>query len=247
MPFWSMVDAIFDDPRLAGLYDFLDSDRSDLHHYLGLARAFGARHVLDIGCGTGTFACLLARHGIHVIGIDPAAASLDVARKKPFSEKVTWILGDANAAVAAEVDLVTMTGNVAQVFLSDDAWSATLRSAGACLKPDGRLVFEVRDPDREGWRVWTRDHTYRVLDLPGVGELETWIQLVDVARPFVTFRHHFVFHADGTSMVSESTLRFRSRAEIAASLLGANFVVEEIRDAPDRPGMELVFVARHSA
>jgi hypothetical protein len=132
------------------------------------------------------------------------------------------------------------------VFLTDEAWSSTLRSAGATLRPGGRLVFEIRDPEKEGWRVWTRDRTYRCLDLPNVGEIETWTELVDVAQPFVTFLHHFVFRADGTSMVSESTLRFRSSAEVTASLLDANFLLDEIRDAPDRPGRELVFLAHRA-
>ena len=45
-----------------------------------------ARSVLDVGCGTGTFACLLAQRGIDVIGVDPAGASLDIARRKPYAD-----------------------------------------------------------------------------------------------------------------------------------------------------------------
>jgi len=42
---------------------------------------------------------------------------------------------------------------------------------------------------------------------------------------------------------SDSTLRFRSRAELADSLAAAGLAVEEVRDAPDRPGREFVFIA----
>jgi hypothetical protein len=45
-------------------------------------------------------------------------------------------------------------------------------------------------------------------------------------------------------LTSDSTLRFRSETEICDSLQGLGYVVEEIRDAPDRPGRELVFLAR---
>ena len=38
-------------------------------------------------------------------------------------------------------------------------------------------------------------------------------------------------------------LRFRERDEIGESLEQALFVVLEVRDAPDRPGLEFVFVA----
>jgi 2-polyprenyl-3-methyl-5-hydroxy-6-metoxy-1,4-benzoquinol methylase len=83
-----MPDAIFDDRRLAAIYDSVDADRSDLDAYVALADELGARSVLDIGCGTGTFACLLAQRGKDVTGVDPATASLDIARQKPHADRV---------------------------------------------------------------------------------------------------------------------------------------------------------------
>ena len=77
-----MADAIFEEPRLAEIYDELDPDRSDLDAYASLAGEFEAASVLDVGCGTGTLACLLAGRGLKVIAVDPAAACLDVARSK---------------------------------------------------------------------------------------------------------------------------------------------------------------------
>ena len=50
--------------------------------------------------------------------------------------------------------------------------------------------------------------------------------------------------SDLDAYVSDSTLRFRSRDELTNSLIAASLVVDEIRDAPDRPGRELVFIAR---
>jgi len=88
-------DAILAKPRLAGLYDLLDSDGSDLDVYAAMAEEFGARSVLDVGCGTGTLACLLAGRGLEVTAIDPAAASLAVARRKPGADRVRWLYTDA--------------------------------------------------------------------------------------------------------------------------------------------------------
>ena len=61
-------DAIFAHARLAAMYDFLDDDRSDLDVYTALVDELGAMSVLDIGCGTGTFACELARAGSRLSG-----------------------------------------------------------------------------------------------------------------------------------------------------------------------------------
>jgi hypothetical protein len=44
-----------------------------------------------------------------------------------------------------------------------------------------------------------------------------------------------------------AVLRFRGRDELARSLRAAGLVVDEVRDAPDRPGRELVFTASRTA
>lgn len=238
-----MPDAVFDDPRLAPLYDILDPDRSDLDLYAAIAQEVGARSVLDIGCGTGTFALLLAGQGIEVTGVDPAGASLDVARGKPYADRVTWIHGDATALPPMQVDLATMTANVAQVFLTDEAWAATLAGACAALRPGGHLVFETRIPQVRAWEDWGGARS--TTDVPGVGPITEWYEITDVREDplLVSFEAHNLF-PDGQDIVSTSTLRFRGRAELDASLDRAGFAVVEVRDAPDRPGREWVYLAQ---
>jgi SAM-dependent methyltransferase len=240
-------DPIFADRRLAEIYDALDLDRSDLDVYAGIVKEFAARRVLDVGCGTGTFACMLAGRGVEVVGVDPAGASLEVARKKPGADRVRWIHGDATMLPPLEVDLATMTANVAQVFLTDEDWLATLRGIRAALAPNGRLMFETRVPERKAWLEWNRRQTHNRPDIPGVGVVENWCDLIEVADSLVTFRWTSVFASDGAVLTSDSTLRFRSREEVERSLQAAGFVVDEVRDAPDRPGREFVFIASRGA
>ncbi|MFC9502922.1 class I SAM-dependent methyltransferase [Streptomyces sp. NPDC057002] len=239
-----MADECFRHPRLAAVYDPLDPDRGDLDPYLRMAQQFGARQVLDIGCGTGVFALLLSARGLQVVGVDPAGASLDVARGKPGGERVRWIHGDATTLPPLTADLATMTGNAAQAITDTEDWHAFLRGARAALRPGGRLVFETRIPARRAWEAWNREATYAVTDVPGVGIIECWVELLDVSGPLVTFRQVYRFAVDGQVLTSESTLRFRERREVETELVAQGFVVEDVRDAPDRPGKEFVFVAR---
>lgn len=238
------ADGEFSDPRLAQLYDVLDPDRSDLDPYAALAEELGAASVLDVGCGTGTFATLLAERGYQVTGVDPAAASLDVARSKPGAEAVQWIDGDATTLPPMQVDLATMTANVAQVFTTDSEWEDTLAGIHAALAPGGHLVFETRIPEVRAWERWNQADSFDAVQVPGVGRVETWNELLDVRDDLVTFRGVTHLVDEGVHIPSVSTLRFRPRAEIESSLARCGFEVEQVRDAPDRPGREWVFIAR---
>jgi hypothetical protein len=79
-----------------------------------------------------------------VTGIDPAAGSLDVARRKRGADRVRWLHGDVTSLPPVEVDLVTMTGNVAQVFLTGRSGRQALRAVRETLRHEG--LADVREP-----------------------------------------------------------------------------------------------------
>ena len=242
-----MPDAIFAHPRLAPVYDAFDGDRGDLTAYLGIADELGADRVLDVGCGTGCLAILLADSGRTVVGVDPAEASLDVAKSKDRAGRVTWVHGDATTAPAFSADLAVMTGNVAQVFLTDDGWSQTLQGIHAALRPGGHLVFETRRPEYRAWEEWAADTAPLTLDVPGIGSVERRLEAIDVSLPLVSFRYAYRFLADGAVITSDSTLRFRDRDEVETSLIASGHRVVDVREAADRPGREFVFIAQRVA
>jgi SAM-dependent methyltransferase len=242
-----MQDALFADPRLARIYDLWEGDRVDLPHYLAIANELGAHSVLDVGCGTGNWASLLAQHDFEVIGVDPAEASLDVARTKPGAERVRWIHGDARSLPDLAVDLATMTGNVSNVFLTDEDWSATLDGVYAALRPGGHLVFESVDPAGEPWRNWNRETTYVRRESADTGAFGSWTEVTGVDGDLVSTRRRYVFESDGTTVISDGTRRYPPRAAIEDSLTSAGYEITDLRDAPDRPGFELVFIARKPA
>jgi hypothetical protein len=138
---------------------------------------------------------------------------------------------------------ILINDNVAQVFVTDEEWMTTLCACRDALRPDGRLVFEVRDPTKEAWKGWNREQSYQTIEAPGIGTVESWVELMNVQLSLVSFHYTFLFRKDGSVMTSESTLRFRTRSEIAETLSRAGFTVESVRDASDRPGLEFVFLA----
>jgi hypothetical protein len=65
-----------------------------------------------------------------------------------------------------------------------------------------------------------------------------------VNLPLVSFRYAYTFRADGAIITSDSTLRFRGREELESSLAIQGYEVLGVREAPDRPGHEFVFIAQ---
>lgn len=245
VPYGQLVaDTIFEHPRLTAVYDALDPDRGDLEAYAALVAEFDGRRVLDVGCGTGTFALLLAERGVTVTAVDPAAGILGVARAKPGAERVRWIHGDATSLPVLEADLAVMTGNVAQAIVDPAAWEGTLRGVHDALRPGGRLVFETGVPACRAWEGWHRSATLRTTEIAEVGAVQSWVDVTDVRGPLVSFRWTWIFASDGVTLASDSTLRFRERDEVESNLRAHGFTVDEVRDAPDRPGREFVFIAR---
>jgi SAM-dependent methyltransferase len=240
-------DALFADPRLAGIYDVWEGERIDLPIYLAIVAELGAHRVLDVGCGTGNWAGMLAERGFEVIGLDPAAASLEVARAKPGAQRVQWIHGDVTSLPSLAVDLATMTGNVSNVFLSRQEWLATLGGVRAALRPGGYLVFESVDPAGQPWLNWNRENTYVRRESAEAGVFESWLEVTGVDGDLVSTRRTYVFTADGATLLSEGIRRYPPRPVIEDSLVSAGYELTDVRGAPDRPGLELVFIARKSA
>lgn len=238
-----VVDANFNDELLARLYDPLDPDRSDLEIYTQLITAIDAHKILDLGCGTGTFACILAGSGFEVTGVDPAGASLVVAREKPEAARVHWVHGTVHDLPTGDFDAAVMTANVAMVFTDDAQWQNTLQRIALALKPGGTLIFETRRPEVRAWEQWTEQLTRETTVVAGQGAVTTWVQVLGYDNELLRFRETFRFENE-TEMISESTLRYRNREHIEATLDAAGFEVREVLDAPDRPGRQLIFVAQ---
>lgn len=221
------LDLHYVDPRLVELYDRDNPRGVDTDFYLALATEINAHRIVDFGCGTGLLTCELADEGRQIIGIDPSIAMLAIARRKPGAERIQWIDGDLSALGEREADLAIMTGNVAQVFLDDDEWAATLHALHATIRSGGYLAFESRNPLARAWEKWIREDTFEQIDTP-FGLMECWLELVDAENGKVQFVAHNVFTSTGEDVVVRSELRFRHKAELVTSLIKAGFTIEQV-------------------
>jgi SAM-dependent methyltransferase len=244
-----MPDAIFDDPRLAAVYDAVNPPTPDEDFYVALAGA-DPRRILDIGCGTGRLACRLAAGGHHVTGVDPAPGMLNVARARPDGEGVRWIHARGqDVGLPDRFDLIVMNGHVFQVFLTDADVHAVLGAARRHLDDGGTLGFETRNPAAREWEEWTPEETRETVPVPGAGDVEVHYEVVDVDGPLVTFLTHHRFALTGETFASPSTLRFWTRDEVADHLVDAGFSAVtwygDFDRSPCTPASpELIVVAR---
>ncbi len=212
-------DRLYHDPDLAGFYDLENGWGPDFDYCAELAR--NAASVLDLGCGTGQLAARLAE-GREVVGVDPAAAMLEIARRRPGGGQVTWLRADAREVrLAHRFDLVLLTGHAFQVFLTDDDQRAVLATIAAHLADGGRFVFDSRNPADERWRRWTPARSRRRLEHPVLGAVEAWNDAAcDSATGIVTYETHYRAHGKGGErrFRAASQIRFTPREPLAAML-----------------------------
>ena len=252
------LDLHYVEPRLVQLYDTDNPLGIDSAFYMQMADELDAKVIVDLGCGTGLLTRKLAKDGRRVIGIDPSAPMLEHGKQQPGAERVEWILGDASnmgqrlTQGQQVADLAIMTGNVAQVFLDDGEWQATLGHFAKAVKPGGTLAFESRNPLAKGWESWNKENTHGVEQTP-FGPLECWLDVVEVGenQRTVKFEATNIFQETGETLVIESELRFRTAGEITLSLQQAGFSVERIfgnwEKKPFTPADPImVFIAKKS-
>jgi ubiquinone/menaquinone biosynthesis C-methylase UbiE len=110
--------------------------------------------VLDVGCGTGTFAVAIKGWlpTVDVVGLDPDAKALTRARRKASRAEVSirFDQGFANALPYSKGSFDRVFSSLMFHHLPQDAKFATMREVRRVLKPDGSL--HLLDFEQEGPR-----------------------------------------------------------------------------------------------
>jgi ubiquinone/menaquinone biosynthesis C-methylase UbiE len=216
----------YQDLVLARLYDAMNPWGPSDDFYLGYVMA--AASVLDVGCGTGG---LLARaradgHTGDLVGVDPAAGMLTVARAK--RSDVDFVRATAAAmSLGRTFALLTMTGHAFQELLTDDQIAAALANFHRHLEPGGRLAFETRNPAYRAWERWTPELMSGWVTAPDGEVFDTEMEVLGVAGELVEMRGVYRSRHSGQSYVDTGSLRFVPPDQLRAFLADAGFTVED--------------------
>ncbi|HEY0937330.1 MAG TPA: class I SAM-dependent methyltransferase [Trebonia sp.] len=236
-----------------GAYDELNPADDDYRFYAALATSAGASRVIDLGCGTGVLARMLAADAASIVGVDPDPEMLRVARSKDPDGRIDWRLGRSDVLDPHSADFAVMSGHVAQVFVEDSAWLAVLRDLNRALTAGGTPAFESRNPAARKWEAWTRELTLRTVETPE-GTVEFWHETAVVDLPRVSYDTFTRNLRTGATTVNRDVLAFRDGRALRASLSQAGFEAGPVygswdQAAPAATGPELIMTARklHSA
>jgi ubiquinone/menaquinone biosynthesis C-methylase UbiE len=217
-----MPDNHYENPKLAAIYDFDSGWSVDRDFYLALATDAPQR-ILDLGCGTGLICDAFAAKGHLVTGVDPSAAMLDVARRKPHGGKIQWVQSFSQTFESDETfDLIIMTGHAFQVLIEDEDIRATFNTIEKLLSAEGSFVFESRNPAIN----WASQWDYE-MDLKLAG------QTVRESRKFLTqngerMSFELKYEFPDETLISNSELRFSDHLTIDHMLNDAGLRVEKL-------------------
>jgi len=137
---------------LAGAYDVLMRDaayrrRADL--LTQRLQKKKVKTVLDLGCGTGTIACLLAERGFRVTAVDSSPEMLTEAERKAQGlENRPFFLCQSieKLRLLEPVDAAVSTLDVLNYLTGPKAVQETFRRVRRCLSSGGLFFFDVNTP-----------------------------------------------------------------------------------------------------
>jgi SAM-dependent methyltransferase len=239
--------------------------QGDTDFYRRLARETGGP-ILEVGCGTGRVAAVLAVDGHEVVGVDLSAPMLRLAERRrttlpaDAAARLSFQRADmAHLDLGREFALIVTPARVFQFMLTSAAQRRALAALRTHLRPNGRLVLDLFDPllDR---LVPSGESTRRGGELihPTTGNRVTWEvtgSRPDPARQLIDEDWTFSeFDSSGTVLrttTEQLILRWSLRSEMRLlfELVGFEVIADygDFSSGPPAYGREQVWVLGHAA
>lgn len=146
--------------------------------------------ILDLGCGTGRHACLLADRGYHVYGIDASETMLSVAQRAlrdmpvESQRRLAFSLGDIrDVSLGREFDIVISLFDVMSYQTTNKDLKGALGTVRRHLRNGGMVIFDCW----YGPAVLNVRPTIRIKRLRKNG-----IEIIRIAEPVLDFNNNTV-------------------------------------------------------
>jgi ubiquinone/menaquinone biosynthesis C-methylase UbiE len=236
----------------------------DVAFYAGLAKEAGGR-VLELACGTGRIAFVLAEHGFEVTGVDVSDGMLTIARRKAaecpaaLRDRLTFVHQDMTRLdLPGRFGLVFVPFRSFQHLLTVDLQRASLNAIARHLEPNGRLALNLFDPRLDLLLDTSPPPTEISAIDPLTGHrfvaeiLRTrFDHLAQIRRDLWRYREMNAARQVLGEDTREMALRWTYRHELRHLLELCGFTVEaeysDFAGAPAAYGKELIVVARRAA
>ena len=236
----------------------------DAAFYARLAHE-GGGPVLELACGTGRIAVVLAERGFEVTGVDISDGMLTIARRKAAQgpaavrDRLTFVRQDMTCLdLPGRFGLVFIPFRSFQHLLTVDLQRKTLNAVARHLEPDGRLALNLFDPRLD----LLLDASPPPPEISAIDPLTGHRFVAEILR--TRFDHLAQVRRDlwryremdsGRKVLDEDrremALRWTYRHELRHLLELSGFAVEaeysDFAGAPAAYGKELVVVARRAA
>jgi SAM-dependent methyltransferase len=153
---WDLISASYQAERRISTDDVHYGPFAPGERELGLLGEIGDKQILEVGCGGGQNAVVLAKWGALCTGVDPSAAQLAHARRLAQEQgvEVDFIQGVAeNLGAFPDAGFDLVLSSYAFDYITD--LEAAYREAWRVLKPGGLFVFCLSHPwfQAVGWHL----------------------------------------------------------------------------------------------
>jgi SAM-dependent methyltransferase len=138
----------------AAAYDVVYAEkdyRQEADAVFSLIEQYGelvVQRILDLGCGTGRHAILLAERGLDVTGVDRSKPMLELAQRRALASRckgrTEFVEGDIRQfASGRRFEAALMMFNVLGYMATNDDLTAALNCVRENLAPGGTFIFDI--------------------------------------------------------------------------------------------------------